>query len=177
MASDKKGMISRAYFMLLSATQGTMNLPCRRGWERDVGNIDTNLWESCLATAPLVSTTQKLFHLSLLHRAYRTLQQLHKWGCRDSPLCPKCQRENGNLIHMLWRCPKLFPILYGGYFPNLTGIQLPVVCQFVAPEEDLLTPNACVAILRLLYVARKLIARYWISPRVPTNRTGQFHDY
>lgn len=77
---------------------------------KDVGNINGELCEACPTAVPLVSVSasQKLSHLFLLHRTYRTPQELHKWGCRDSPLCPKCQREHGDLLHMLWKCPKLF---------------------------------------------------------------------
>lgn len=110
MALDKWGMISQVYSMFLGALQGTSDLPCRRGWEQDVGDIDDNIWEACLSAAPLVSATQKLSHLFLLHRAYRTPQQLYKWSCRDSPMCPKCQREHRDLMHMLWKCPNYFVI-------------------------------------------------------------------
>lgn len=41
-------------------------------------------------------------------RAYRTSSQVYRWGRRDSPICPKCCGEEGTLIHLMWRCPKLF---------------------------------------------------------------------
>lgn len=51
-ASEKKGMVSRVYSMLLSALQGDMDLPCSREWERDPGTIDGDVWEACLSAAP-----------------------------------------------------------------------------------------------------------------------------
>lgn len=62
---------------------------------KDVSNMDGEVWNSCLAAVPLVSVsaTQKQSHLFLLHRLYRIPQQLHKWGYKDSSLCPKCQLE------------------------------------------------------------------------------------
>lgn len=110
MDEDKKGMISRGYKILLSALQDPSRLPCRQGWEGDIGAIDGEKWDLCLSSAPLVSVSasQKLLHLYMLHRAYRTPVRLHKWGFRDTPLCPKCEGDHSYLIHMLWKCPKLF---------------------------------------------------------------------
>lgn len=110
MEKDKKGMISRCYNTLLNQLQDSSKLPCRQGWENDVGTIGGEDWDLCLSAAPLlsVSASQRLSHLYLLYRAYRTPLQLHKRGLRDSPLFPKCERDNGDLLHMLWKCPKLF---------------------------------------------------------------------
>lgn len=110
MEGDKKGMISRSYNILLNAIQDSSKLPCRHGWEKDIGAIDGETWDLCLTSAHLVfvSASQKLSHLYLLHRVYRTPVQLHRWGNRNTPLCPECERAHGDLIHMLWKCPKLF---------------------------------------------------------------------
>lgn len=88
MEKDKKGMIFRCYNILLNQLQDSSRLPCRNGWENDVGAIDGESWDLCLSAAPLVSVSasQRLSHLYLLHRAYRTPLQLYKRGLRDSPL-------------------------------------------------------------------------------------------
>lgn len=177
MEDDKKGMISRAYNILLNAMQDPSGLPCRRGWEEDIGNIDGETWNLCLSSAPLVSVSasQKLSHLYLLHRVYRTPARLHKWGIRETPLCPKCEGAHGDLLHMIWRCPKLFrywkevlDMISQVYMFNIP--REPVVCLLGALDEEALTPSAHTAVLRLLYIARKLIAQLWITPRVPTGK-------
>lgn len=99
--------------------------------------------------------------------------QLYKWGNRATPLCPKYERDHVNLIHMLWKCPKLFhywkEVLDLISQVYMTAIPRdPVMCLLGALDEETLTPSAHTAILRLLYVARKLIAQLWIIPRVPT---------
>ena len=177
MIKDKKGMISNIYSVLLSVTHDASSLPCRRGWEKDLGPIDGETWELCLASAPLVSVSasRRLSHLFLFHRVYRTPVRLYKWGCRDLPLCPKCCAQEGDLLHMMWKCPKIFR--YWNFV--LTTIsqtyqipipQDPVVCLLGALEIPSLSPNGHTAIIRLLYIARTAIARLWISSRVPTDR-------
>lgn len=65
LATDKRGMISGVYSILLSALQDTSALPRKKGWEKDVGDIDGDTWKLCPSSAPLVSVsaTQKLSHL------------------------------------------------------------------------------------------------------------------
>lgn len=171
-------MISRCYNFILNAIQDPSGLPCRRKLEGDLGAINGETGNLCLASASLVSVSasQKLSHLYPLHQAYRTPVQLYKWGgARNTPLCSKCVRDHGDLIHMLWKCPKLFchwkevlDVISQVYM--ITIPQNPVVCLLVAPDEETLTPSAHTAVLYLLYVARKLIAQFWIVPRVPTRR-------
>lgn len=146
-----------------------------------IGRDGRGMW---VRSAPLVSISalQKLSHLFLLHRAYKSPIQLHKWGSRDTPLCLKCERDHGDLLHMIWRCPQLFR-----YWAEVTNTisqvyifrlnSDPIVCLLGALEIDMLTPNVHVAVLHLLYVARKLIARYLISPNVPLESIGTGKHY
>lgn len=117
-----------------------------------------------------VSTSQKCSYL-YLHRAYMTPVQLYKWGSGNTPLCPKCERDYGDLIHMILRCPKLFRywsrvISTISQVFQLHIVNSPVVCFLGALEEETLNPHGHTAVLRLLYMALKLIAWCWMSPRV-----------
>lgn len=175
MKNEKKG--SRGYGIILNALQDPASLPCRRKWEEDVGPLDGETWSLCLVSAPVVSVSasQKLSHLYLLHRAYRTPVKLHSWGLRDIPLCPKCMRDHGDLMHMFLKCPKLFR-----YWTEILEVisqvftfvipRTPTVCLLGALDEETLTPSTHTAIIRLLYVVQKLIAQFWIIPRVPTRQ-------
>lgn len=172
---DKRGMISRAYNILLNSVLDASTVPARRGWERDLGALDGETWDLCLSSARMVSVSasQRVSHLMLLHRAYRTPLQLFHWGRRDSPLCPKCNRDQGTLLHMMWKCPKLFRYWTDviGTISSTFGIRLPrdpVICLLGALDEDSVTPSTQTAVIRALYAARKLIAQYWITSRVPT---------
>lgn len=71
----KKGMISRGYYILPQSTHDASTLLCRKGWEKDLEPIDGEIWDRCLTSTPQVSVSasQKLSHLYLLHRAYKTL--------------------------------------------------------------------------------------------------------
>lgn len=103
------------------------------------------------------------------------LNRRTKWGVRDTPFCPKCVGDIGDLMHMLWKCPKLFrywkevlDVISQVY--TITVPRNPVVSLLSALDEETLTPSTHMAILRLLYVVRKLIEQFWIIPRVPTRR-------
>lgn len=174
---EKKGLISHIYSHLLSAIQDTANLPCRRRWIEDLGEVSEDIWDTCLQTGPLtsVSQTHRLSHLFLIHRAYRTPIQLHRWGRRDSPLCPKRCGEEGSLIHLMWRCPKLH-CYWGDVTDTISSVfQIrvpldPLICILGAIDEEIYPPPNNIAIIRLLYLARKLVARFWLSVNVPTKK-------
>lgn len=121
-----------------------------------------------------VSAAQRLSHLFILHRVYRTPVQLYHWGSRDTPICPKCQIHQGDFIHMLWKWPKLvrywnrvIAIINLIYQVQLTVD--PLVCLLGGLEDSYSLPIH-IALIRLLYLARKLIARYWLSNWVPTSK-------
>lgn len=99
----KKGMYSLIYSSLISTTQEAKALPCRRGWELDLGDIIEEMWKLCLQNVPAISVSpsHKLLQLFLLHRAYQTTKQLYRWGRRDSPIRTKCSIEEGTLIHLM----------------------------------------------------------------------------
>lgn len=44
------------------------------------------------------------------------------------------------------------------------------MCLLGALEIPSLTPSSHIAVLRLLFIARKAIARHWITPRIPSGR-------
>lgn len=160
MEKETKGMISRGYSIILNVLRDPAGLPCKHKWEEDVGPLDGETWSLCLASAPAmsVSASQKLSHLYQLHRAYRTPVKLHKWGICDTPLCPECMRDHGDLMHMFWKCPKLF-----WYWSEILEIisqvftftipKSPIVCLSGALDEESLTPSTHTAIIQLLYVA------------------------
>lgn len=80
----------------------------RDRWAADVGEITDDQWKRILELGPEVSVSpsQTASHLLLLHRAYYTPKKLFMFGRRADGECPRCRRT-GDLIHMLWRCPKL----------------------------------------------------------------------
>lgn len=68
-----------------------------------------------------------------LSPSHRPAAFLYSTGHRDSAKCSKCGVEPGDLVHLLWRCPKLlrywddvftkinevYSILYSLVTPNL----------------------------------------------------------
>lgn len=67
---------------------------------------------------------------------------------------------------MFWKCPKLFWFwteileIISQVFTFIVP-KTPTVFLLGAPDEETLTPSTQMAIIRLLYVGRKLIAQLW----------------
>lgn len=131
-------------------------------------------WKRILKFGPLVpvSPSQKVSHLVLLHRAYYTPKKLYMFGRRPDDRCPRC-RETGDLIHMVWRCPKLFRYwteilkIINATFRVTLELE-PRVCVLGHIEEEIGTIGTIPVIARCLYQARKSIAQSWQSMKPPT---------
>lgn len=92
-SSCTKGFISNCYTMLLGVyLENFPNSACEK-WERDVGDISGDLWEEAPEAVWLCS-------LSMSHR-------LHSMGLRPNLICTRCNKDVGDLIHLVWKCPKL----------------------------------------------------------------------
>ena len=76
---------------------------------KDLGLVTSEQWSKILHRGALVSIApaQRLSHLFQLHHVYYTPKKMFKLGWNQSDEFPKC-RAAGDLIHMVWRCPKLF---------------------------------------------------------------------
>lgn len=114
-------------------------------------------------------------HLCLYHCLWQhTGGYLLKGKSRESPLCPRCLVDTGTLVHMLWKCPKLHRywaevISTINSIWNLRLTTDPKLCLLGWLDEEQYTPHTYIAILRTLFLARKLIARKWLSITAPTH--------
>lgn len=75
-------------------------------WEEDLGPVSGDQWEDVLKSVTICSlnVSQKGSQIYIVYRAHYTAVKLHRLP--DS-LCSKCKLVPGNLIHLLWPCPKL----------------------------------------------------------------------
>lgn len=173
--NSTKGLVTKIYEQLsekLLAPQMTMGVRAR--WEADVGEITDYQWKKILEFGPLVSVSpsQQASHLLLLHRAYYTPKRLHKFGNRQDDKCPRCL-DTGDLIHMMWRCPKL--ARYWGVIVKIIEARWKIslameakVCILGLTGENIGSNDIRIAVGRCLYQARKLIAQAWLSATPPT---------
>lgn len=51
----------------------------------------------------------RLIQFKYLHRAYYTRARLWQMGVIQSPLCLRCDREEGSFLHTVWSCSALQP--------------------------------------------------------------------
>lgn len=146
----------------------------RTKWEGDIGPIEPGLWEEMLQNIPRISLSEqhRLSQIFLIHRVYRTPLFLHKIGLRDSPICNRCRIHPASLLHMMWNCPKL--VRYWGEVKSLIdsvfSISLeesPLTCILGYVEDVLVAQEEKIAIARILYMARKVLAYHWLDEDPP----------
>ena len=88
---------------------------------------------------------------------------------------PKCKVQQGDFIHLIWRCPKLHR-----YWEKVSQC-ITRVAQVPVPLDPLVyllgaidpgefTKGKYYMVTRLLYLARKLIAHYWMASGVLTGK-------
>lgn len=145
-------------------------IPARAVWSCDIGPISDEQWASTLWATPLssLSPAQNLTQIFILHRAHYTPEKLFEWKCRDTAQCPRCKGNPANLIHMLWRCPKLHRYwhevisMINSAFGTRMSPELEGCLLGIPDEWDILGES------RILFQARKLIAQQWTSSSPPT---------
>lgn len=106
-----RGLISKMYKSISKEGQEGEVEPRRRiKWEEEVGTITVEQWKFNLALGPRVSLSpsQGVSHLYLIYRLYYTPVKLFRFGKRQDAKCQRCGDERGDLLHMFWRCPKLY---------------------------------------------------------------------
>lgn len=131
-----------------------------------LGPISDDQWELALSVLRMVSLspTETLSQLFIPHRTYHTPEKLFKWHHKDTPLCPKCKGGPANLIHMLWRYPKLH-LHWRGVIITINSVfqasltEDPGICLLSMVDESSLPENTFTPIVRVLFQARKLIAQ------------------
>lgn len=139
------------------------------------GGMADDQCDRILALGPLVSVSplQRASHLLLVHRAYYTPKKLYRFFRRIDDKCPRCL-ETGDLIHMMWRCPKL--VMYWTEILDIIetrfGIRLELeakTCVLGLIRQNIGNGHRVTAVIRCLYQARKLIAQSWLSAAPPTS--------
>lgn len=107
--SHFKGFISRSYAMLLSIFLAGFPTKVTSPWERDVGTLEEDQWAEALQAIQgcSLNAAQRLSQLYIVLRVHLTPARLHRMGISESADCTRCARDHGDLIHLLWRCPKL----------------------------------------------------------------------
>lgn len=120
---------------------------------------------------PLVSMSPS--QIVVKHRVYCTPQRLFLFRLRPDAKCPRCWAAERDLIHMVWRCQKLYwywgEVL--GTINSVFGTSLDLnarLCVLSHAEGKGAPGNTQIAVLRCLFQARKLIAHRWQSVMPPT---------
>jgi len=102
--------ISRVYTALLS-TLFIQNMDRSRfKLEKDLGiTIEEQLWRNLCRDGVIstLSARYRLIEFNFLHQLYITPHKLHKYNSNISPLCFRCDTEEGTFLHSTWQCSNL----------------------------------------------------------------------
>lgn len=172
--TDTKGVISQCYNMLLGSFLDGYPMKVVSQLEADLGPIGGELWEEALQAVNICSlnVAQKVSQLYVLLRVHYTPVKLYKMGKTPDPLCGRCRVEPGDLIHLLWRCPKLHrywtEVLATLNQVFQTKVPLdPMSCLLGILEGVIEEEGMRIAFARALFQARKTILMNWKSAAPP----------
>lgn len=94
-------------------------------------------------------------------------------GLRENSEYTRCSRDHGELIYLLWRCPKLH-LYWSGVVTTINkAFQVtvpmdPKPCVLGILDDLQIEDNSEKAIARALFQARQLILRHWKGSDTPT---------
>lgn len=79
------------------------------GEERGKGAFEQEQWEEALLVVKQCSlyVAQPLLQLYLLLWVHYAPARMFHMSIRENPMCTRCSKDRGDLIHLMWRCPKL----------------------------------------------------------------------
>ena len=181
-AQDTKGMISQCYNMLLSSWLEGHPMKVAEQWETDLGPIEGEVWEEALlaVNACSLNVSQRVSQLYILLRVHYTPVKLFRMGRAPDPLCGRCRAAQGDLVHLLWRCPKLHrywsEVLATLNSVFQTSVPLdPLCCLLGVLEGSIAEETTRVAFARALFQARKLILIHWKSREPPSVKVWVQH--
>lgn len=162
------------YKFLLNRRLSLAPIDLKTKGEGDIGLIEQGIWDKILQIIPKISVSEHhpLSQIYLIHRVYRTPQFLHRIGLRDSPMCNRCHIHPASLLHMMWNCAKL--VRYWSEVLSLIGTtfsvtidETPLTCILGYVEDVATDLMEQLAVARLLFMARKVIAYHWLDSDPP----------
>lgn len=116
---------------------------------------------------------QGLSQLYISLRVHYMPERLFRMGVQADSNCPRCARDHGDLIYLLWRCPRLH-LYWSGVIATINRVYQttipadPKPCILGMIDDIPIEDNFKQAIARALFQARKLILRRWKVIEPPT---------
>lgn len=115
-----------------------------------------------------LKVAKRLSRLYITLRVHFTPARLFRMGVRLDSNCPRCLRDHGDLIHLLWRCPKLH-LFWTGVLSTISRVfhvtipTDPKPCVLWLVDDIPMDDNPKQAIARALFQARKLDIGRWLT--------------
>lgn len=128
--NTSKGFISAIYGILNNNLAIYNKINTKKKWESDINvRYNDDDWSDILeiSQSVLISTKHRQIQFNIFNRTYYTPYRLHKMHHNSSRKCQRCRTCEGDLLHMLWKCPILET--YWKYIINIasktTSVKIP----------------------------------------------------
>uniref|UniRef100_A0A673WU00 Reverse transcriptase domain-containing protein n=1 Tax=Salmo trutta TaxID=8032 RepID=A0A673WU00_SALTR len=173
--SDK--LISRIYDAFQSVSAPSTDA-IKAKWEEELGtDISVADWEDSLVYIHTcsINSRHRLIQFKVLHRLHYSKTKLHRIFPGTSPMCDKCQAEQGTLLHCFALCSNF------GYWCGIFGVLSEVLETSIDPDPLLiilgvsdslngLTNSQKQLISYSLISAKKLILLFWKKREAPSTK-------
>ena len=137
-------------------------------WQRDLPALTSEDWSEGLQQyIPLmISAKERFIQLKFIHRVYYTPQRLAVIYHTSEDKCPRCGREVGNFIHMVWLCPKVqeFWRLVAAEIESIGGVAVglnPLILLLGITDNLPTSTHKKLFIFYTAFYARKAILLQW----------------
>lgn len=166
-------ILSSLYIRILSEEQ-TGGTGLYEKWKADIPALAPDDWEECIQQyIPLmVPERDRYVQLKFLHRVY-TPQRLSRIYPTQSDRCPKCNRELGTFIHVVWSCPviqqfwlEVVEVINSA--ANLNVQVNPIILLLGVCDNLIPNVHNRLFVFYASFYARKTILLKWKQPDPPT---------
>lgn len=131
--SDK--LVSRLYGAFQSVSTPSTDA-IKAKWEEELEtDISVADWEDSLVYIHTcsINSRHRLIQFKVLHRLHYSTTKLHRIFPGTSPMCDKCQAEQGTLLHCFALCSNLY-----GYWCGIFGVLSEVLETSIDPDPLLI---------------------------------------
>ncbi|KAM9316655.1 proto-oncogene tyrosine-protein kinase ROS [Gastrophryne carolinensis] len=93
-------------------------------WQDLDPSLDQDDWEEIMENlhTSVVEARDRFIQTKWIHQAYITLVRLHRMGLTDTDVCPRCGKNSGSWLHMIWSCEVLMAFWEGVMVPEAAPI-------------------------------------------------------
>lgn len=107
--TEEPAKLITIFHFSLQDTRKSEVLRVRLEWQCDLGApISDKEWSYCCTRTISLNGSDRLIHLTFLHRAYWTLECQLQYMLAETSNCHRCGPEEAGFWHLAWQCPGIY---------------------------------------------------------------------